>query len=58
VEEWSKCWNIKINEEKTQAIYKAYFIRMQWAGRHTGWASDITFIKNCSVSCNHMDMMP
>jgi hypothetical protein len=21
VEEWSKCWNIKINEDKTQAIY-------------------------------------
>jgi hypothetical protein len=27
VEEWSKLWNIKINEDKTQAIYFSHRIR-------------------------------
>jgi hypothetical protein len=49
VEEWSKHWNIKINEDKTQAIYFSHRIRppeslLTLNGRNIPFVNDVKYL--------------
>jgi hypothetical protein len=48
---WCERWNIKINEDKTRAIYFSHRIRPP-ESLLTMYGRNIPFVKNVNISCN------